>query len=661
MSYKFIDINEVSGDTILPSEALMINGEFIENLISGYRTLSVEGREALSPELTTYETGVRDGSALKSRRYPARTITVKYQLITNSNEEFRSAYNQLAAILDVQNAELIFNDEQDKFFIGTPSAMGPVEPGRNAVIGEIDFFCADPFKYSVAEYEADPSTSDGSSILVDYGGTYKAFPTFEAKFDADCGFAAFFNENENIIQLGDPEEKDTETYPPSQQILIDYFNDEDPWNDEKEANWLLNSGHGLPANYAQVGSVGMMPGSYYAAVASNTSGTLLKRTSQNDTKDKPIMYYSLTAKTSERTEHTVKVTIAITAALEKNSNYFGRGFGLKGSVYIGGEWRDVTIKKTTDYWKGSSGHTVNLTVTLEDLEADDTKITGIKFKATRTDSVGGKTGVLDDTTCNELKISTYTPRTPETYYLGATSYGAGNGYHGPSITRTLPIDAAGDVGARKFSFSAYPNFAPDENAEGKNQIGEMRIVLSDNNGNEIVGIRLAKNTVGRDIYIHTYIKGVEKNVSKINASKVSYVSIIKTQKTVKVTVSGFGKEFNATSIATYSVNKVTISMAQYASKPALTYNGIYNVRLTKQNCDTWEDIPNKFANGDELEVDCGTGTIKLNRAATPELGALGNDWENFYLTPGLNQIGFAWSDWCLGKPTIRMRYREVFL
>jgi hypothetical protein len=48
---------------------------------------------------------------------------------------------------------------------------------------------------------------------------------------------------------------------------------------------------------------------------------------------------------------------------------------------------------------------------------------------------------------------------------------------------------------------------------------------------------------------------------------------------------------------------------------------------------------------------------------TPSLGALGNDWEDFVLTPGLNQIGIAYSEWVEAEyaPTMKVRYREVFL
>ena len=177
--YNFIDVNEVSDGVVLPSEALKINGAYIEDQIAGYRTLTVSGREALSPDVVSYTTGIRDGSKLKSKRYPERIITVQYQLIAESNEAFREAYNKLAAILDVEDAELIFNDEQDKFFVGTPCTIGTVQPGTNSVVGEFEILCTDPFKYSVIEYEAEPDLSE-NSILVDYGGTYKAYPTLVA-------------------------------------------------------------------------------------------------------------------------------------------------------------------------------------------------------------------------------------------------------------------------------------------------------------------------------------------------------------------------------------------------------------------------------------------------------------------------------------------------
>ena len=81
--YNFVDTNGYAEGTALPSEALKINGAYLENKVTGYRTLYVKGREMLAPDIETYETGVRDGSTLQSKRFPARTITVGYQLIAS--------------------------------------------------------------------------------------------------------------------------------------------------------------------------------------------------------------------------------------------------------------------------------------------------------------------------------------------------------------------------------------------------------------------------------------------------------------------------------------------------------------------------------------------------------------------------------------------------
>ena len=165
--YNFVDTIEASEKAVLPSEALKLNGEYIENLIPGYRTLNVMGREAMSKELETVETGVRDGAKRKYRRYPGRYITVTYQLIAKTNKAFRDAFNALGGVLDVEDAEMIFADEPDKYFTGTPTELGEIEPGKNAVIGEIVFFCEDPFKYSVEEYEVVPVLDDGLGFMVD--------------------------------------------------------------------------------------------------------------------------------------------------------------------------------------------------------------------------------------------------------------------------------------------------------------------------------------------------------------------------------------------------------------------------------------------------------------------------------------------------------------
>lgn len=689
--YNFIDVTEVSDSVMLPSEALKINGEYIENQISGYRTLHVSGREALSPELTTYETGVRDGSVLQSKRFPARTIFVTYQLVAESNEAFREAYNQLAAILNVEDAELIFDDEPDKFFIGTPSFIGEVEPGNNAVVGEIEILCTDPFKYSVVEYEVTPEVLDGT-VLVDYNGTYKGYPILEADFfkeeevsedgetvaaltgAGDCGFVAFFNEKEKIIQLGDPEEEDTELLEgiASQTLVNQSFTSQNSWGTAARNLWKTNSTNGLPAELDQIGTmgIGIASPAVYTELP-ETSGTILTATSKAD---KPTFKYTVTAKAYDRTATTVTLDIAVTVALGNEESYFG--YTLACGIYANSKWHTIDFRKDSDpTWRGNSGHTKKLTITITGLKDSSTSVSGLKFKAYRNDSYG-KAGTLGDTNCKALKICKYAPSAAERYYLTATNYGTSSKWHCASIERSIGADALGEIGAANFTLTYDQRLSIGSGKNDSKQYGAFTVTLVDNNGNRIAGLRIYKNATGKNTNIDYYVGGSKYSGKKFDLSYKKYYNtktatpieqvstIRKSGNTVTFTMfTGVKTVYVDDAIAESKVTKIVFAFEAYSNKPALTYNGLNWVKFVKDNCNTVKDIPNKFSANDVVTADCKNGEIFLNGVAAPELGALGNDWEDFYLEPGLNQIGYAYSAWVADEyaPKIKVRFREVFL
>lgn len=679
--YNFIDTTEVSDSVILPSEALQINGEYIENLISGYRTLHVTGRESLSPDLSTFETGVRDGSSLLNKRYPERTIVVTYQLIAESNEAFREAYNQLGRILNVENAELIFNDETDKFFIGTPADIGEVSPGTNSVVGEFEILCTDPFKYSVVEYEVEQSLDD-NSILIDYNGTYKSYPTLEADFYSetdvdddgetaltltgagDCGYVAFFNENEKIIQLGDPSEQDgTGGYAKSQTLMNQTFLSNTAWGTTAKSLWAVNS---APISAQQLGNVGMNIASYTSAsMPTSQSLTLLSKTS---TSSEPKFDYTVKAKVYNRYATTVRIDFTITTALTKSSSYFGRGYALTGYITINGSKHTVPIKSTSEYWKGTSGHTKNLSLTLSISELETT-FANIYFQVDRTDSTGGTAGKLSSTACKSITVWAYEVKTPSGYYLSATNYGTASGaWHGPSITRTLGADATGDYFASDFTLTYRQKMC----ASHVKQYGAFRAQALDADGNTIAGVRIQKNKAGNNgnIYlavngktVYTTIIDLSLNNQYFGENSTRTSSIIKSGGKISFNICGFKKTFIDDALDGVKCTDVMFMFEQYAALTPFAYNGLYWAKLVKNNCATWKDIPNKFSANDVIEADCKEGKIYLNGVESPALGALGNDWEEFYLTNGLNQIGVSYSDWVTDEyaPKFKVRYREVFL
>ena len=297
--YDFIDVNEAAVGSSLPAEALRLNGDYLEILIPGYRTLYVSGRELLAQELETTEITRRSGTLYRSRRYPERVITVGFQLIAEDSEAFRSAFNKLAGALNVEEAELVFADEPDKFFIGTPTGVGDVEPGRNVVTSEFEITCTDPFKYSLVEYEVEPTADDGSTFVVDYRGTTPSFPTFEAAFfseeetsedgesdvpltgNGDCGYVAFLDEDSHILQFGDPDEPD-KVKVPSQTLVNQQFKKAGSWGSAGSAvrtNWWSVAGITTSDSVVRAGSVKMAKSvpadpNYYLTADSYGTGTL---------------------------------------------------------------------------------------------------------------------------------------------------------------------------------------------------------------------------------------------------------------------------------------------------------------------------------------------------------------------------------------------------
>lgn len=684
--YNFIDVTEASEGFVLPSEAMMINGQYIENLINGYRTLNVSGREALSPDVGEIEVGIRDGSALEKKRYPSRIIVVTYQLIADSNEAFRDAYNQLAKILDVKDAELIFNDERDKFFTGTPCIIDAVTPGLNSVVGKFEILCTDPFKYSVIEYEATTSMDD-ASILIDYNGTYKARPQLEATFfneeevgadgetagaltgAGDCGYVAFFDEDENIIQLGDPDEIDGDNpYPKSQTQMNQTFLSETAWGTTAKALWAMNSGV-VPAEVQQMGTVAMGAASYgYSNVSGETSQTLAS--SLVSTVGNPFVYYTVSAKTSSRKANSVFVNVVVTGSIK--SGYLAPGTSVSVGVTVAGVQKFATLKSSDVIWNyGAKSVSIGFTIT--GLSASQTSLANCSVQAA---AYGTGSGSLKVTALPNIRISDYETNVyTASHFLFPNSHGDASGWHGPSITRTFGADESGEVGAANFTLTYQQKMCIGDTSAGPNQLGGFHCHLSDANGKVVAGVRVSKNQTGsRAASLMLFVNNVKVHQVGIdlaynnkffgaNPNAVQTSTITKSGSKIVFSIGGYAYTHNDNAVKDMKVTKCTFMFERYGTSPILTYNGLYTAKFVKNNCNTYRDIPNKFSANDVVVADCKNAEIYLNGTKRPDLGALGNNWEAFCLTPGLNQIGVAHSEWvdAAHAPTFKVKYREVFL
>ncbi|HBB62044.1 MAG TPA: hypothetical protein DCZ61_09715 [Lachnospiraceae bacterium] len=198
--YKFTDTTGTASKD-LPAEAMILNSDYIENQIEGYRTLYVKGREILAPSLQTAEITGRDGLLYHGRQFPVREITVGYQLIAATPEDFRAKYNALSYLLtEKEQSILAFADERGKYFTGTLSAADAPDPGRNAVTSEFTFTCTDPFKRSVGSKTV---TSSGEDKTINYAGTWISYPVITANFSGAATEFICLHGNGAIIEVSD--------------------------------------------------------------------------------------------------------------------------------------------------------------------------------------------------------------------------------------------------------------------------------------------------------------------------------------------------------------------------------------------------------------------------------------------------------------------------
>ncbi|MGK4178810.1 distal tail protein Dit [Lapidilactobacillus dextrinicus] len=217
--YDFRDMNVFTGDETpsYPAEAMQVDGTYLEDVIPGYRTLQVTGRELLNQDVVKQQIGRSDGDSLQYVRNPSREITVVYELVSASNQEFRQSFRKMNELLHDNQHKLIFNDDKTKYWLGTLSNVEEVPGGRNSVTSSFSFDVLDGIAHAVNASTA--SLDDSGQITIDNHGSYPTWPIITATMKGDNGLVGMVNDKGGALQFGDAEEVDTVTKQKSEHAL----------------------------------------------------------------------------------------------------------------------------------------------------------------------------------------------------------------------------------------------------------------------------------------------------------------------------------------------------------------------------------------------------------------------------------------------------------
>ena len=147
--YKFRDTTKQEhyrNLPFIPTSAMSYDGTWLEELIEGYQTLTVEGREMYSLSFESQEMQV--GGVITNVKYPPRELTIKYKLEDRDPRALQEKFDTLKAFLIRQeDVPIIFNDDLEYTFYGRFQTADTVAGDTNSIISSFTVLCSDPFKH----------------------------------------------------------------------------------------------------------------------------------------------------------------------------------------------------------------------------------------------------------------------------------------------------------------------------------------------------------------------------------------------------------------------------------------------------------------------------------------------------------------------------------
>lgn len=146
---EFVQPTEPSSNNpALPSVAMNFNGRYIEEVVEGYRTLNVSGRETLGYDIQSERRSHGHGSIRYGKSLPSRIIAVQYLLKADNPEQLQYRFDELRkALYSKDVVPVIFVDEPGVTYYGELENAETVPADRLSVISTFNIFCPDPFKY----------------------------------------------------------------------------------------------------------------------------------------------------------------------------------------------------------------------------------------------------------------------------------------------------------------------------------------------------------------------------------------------------------------------------------------------------------------------------------------------------------------------------------
>lgn len=153
-----------------PSDNISINGTPLNQLVEGYRHLTVTGRGLLGQSVKSTSVPGRRGVWVEDVSDDERQLEIKYKLEADTSSKMRDKFAKLNKILRTHASsgflEITFKDEPEYVYYGYFSGADAIEEKSLSIISKFTLLVPDGYKKKRAQNSTGPVTlSDALEVL----------------------------------------------------------------------------------------------------------------------------------------------------------------------------------------------------------------------------------------------------------------------------------------------------------------------------------------------------------------------------------------------------------------------------------------------------------------------------------------------------------------
>ncbi|MBF0778187.1 distal tail protein Dit [Streptococcus cuniculi] len=255
-------------------------------------------------------------------------------------------------------------------------------------------------------------------------------------------------------------------------------------------------------------------------------------------------------------------------------------------------------------------------------------------------------------------------------HLHLTNRGGTSGNNAGSLTWDIPADSAGAVG----SLNDYIWWRQIFWAGASNQLGFIKVTVSDEQGQFLYGVETIKLSNGLDTQYNFFASDGKGGYNILKRWKFScthqdnhnpfnqnrgWSDLKRNNDYVTVYYWGGYHKIPVPQIRNKKSAKIHVALGAVGNRPLVTHMYLDSIYYRKDYVPFTRDIPNRYPNGSSVVIDSETDSVAVDGMKKPGDVVHGSRWLS--IPPGDSKLELYFSSFIRTKPTVTVKFEERWL